>query len=178
MKQTVFYKDWAEHAKALLDHQDLIAKDSELEPITHMLHYDNVLTGDQGYTEKFLMRQLARSNYTDDPVFQEQTLLATLWTKDVNRFWHHFNNYIKLHPQGPVPRYYQEAAYLYGKLEDRQDLDKMPFDAGVKDSFERFAKMMSDYNGQEVSVAREDLYPFFVDTYYYDYYTMSNLPEY
>ena len=178
LKQTVFYKDWAEHAKALLDHQDLIAKDSELEPITHMLHYDNVLTGDQGYTEKFLMRQLARSNYTDDPVFQEQTLLATLWTKDVNRFWHHFNNYIKLHPQGPVPRYYQEAAYLYGKLEDRQDLDKMPFDAGVKDSFERFAKMMSDYNGQEVSVAREDLYPFFGDTYYYDYYTMSNLPEY
>ena len=178
LKQTVFYKDWAEHAKALLDHQDLIAKDSELEPITHMLHYDNVFTGDQGYTEKFLMRQLARSNYTDDPVFQEQTLLATLWTKDVNRFWHHFNNYIKLHPQGPVPRYYQEAAYLYGKLEDRQDLDKMPFDAGVKDSFERFAKMMSDYNGQEVSVAREDLYPFFGDTYYYDYYTMSNLPEY
>ena len=178
LKQTVFYKDWAEHAKALLDHQDLIAKDSELEPITHMLHYDNVLTGDQGYTEKFLMRQLARSNYTDDPVFQEQTLLATLWTKDVKRFWHHFNNYIKLHPQGPVPRYYQEAAYLYGKLEDRQDLDKMPFDAGVKDSFERFAKMMSDYNGQEVSVAREDLYPFFGDTYYYDYYTMSNLPEY
>ena len=178
LKQTMFYKDWAEHAETLLDHQDLIAKDSELEPITHMLHYDNVLTGDQGYTEKFLMRQLARSNYTDDPVFQEQTLLATLWTKDVNRFWHHFNNYIKLHPQGPVPRYYQEAAYLYGKLEDRQDLDRMPFDAGVKDSFERFAKMMSDYNGQEVSVAREDLYPFFGDTYYYDYYTMSNLPEY
>ena len=85
---------------------------------------------------------------------------------------------MRLHPKARIPRYYQEAAYLYGKLEDRQDLDKMPFDAGVKDSFERFAKMMSDYNGQEVSVAREDLYPFFGDTYYYDYYTMSNLPEY
>ena len=178
LKQTIFYKDWAEHAEALLGRPDLIAKDSKLEPITHMLHYENALTGDQGYTEKFLMRQLAKSNYTDDPIFQEQALLATLWTKDVRRFWHHFNEYIKLHPQGPVPRYYQEAAYLYGKLEDRQDLDRMPFDASVKDSFERFATMMSDYNGQEVSVAREDLYPFFGDTYYYDYYTMSNLPEY
>ena len=178
LKQTIFYKDWAEHAEALLGRPDLIAKDSKLEPITHMLHYENALTGDQGYTEKFLMRQLAKSNYTDDPIFQEQALLATLWTKDVRRFWHHFNEYIKLHPQGPVPRYYQEAAYLYGKLEDRQDLDRMPFDASVKDSFERFATMMSDYNGQEVSVAREELNSFFGDTYYYDYYTMSNLPEY
>jgi hypothetical protein len=178
LKQTIFHKDWAEHAETLLGHPDLIAKDSELEPITHMLHYENVLTGDQGYTENFLMRQLARSTYTEDPIFQEQTLLATLWTKDVKSFWYHFNDYIKLHPQGPVPRYYQEAAYLYGKLEERQNLDKMPFDAGVKDSFERFAKTMSDYNGQEVSVAREDLYPFFGDTYYYDYYTMSDLPEY
>ena len=178
LKQTIFYKDWAEHAEALLGHPDLIAKDSKLEPITHMLHYENALTGDQGYTEKFLMRQLAKSNYTDDPIFQEQALLATLWTKDVRRFWHHFNEYIKLHPQGPVPRYYQEAAYLYGKLEDRKDLDRMPFDASVKDSFERFATMMSDYNGQEVSVAREELNSFFGDTYYYDYYTMSNLPEY
>ena len=178
LKQTIFYKDWAEHAEALLGRPDLIAKDSKLEPITHMLHYENALTGDQGYTEKFLMRQLAKSNNTDDPIFQEQALLATLWTKDVRRFWHHFNEYIKLHPQGPVPRYYQEAAYLYGKLEDRQDLDRMPFDASVKDSFERFATMMSDYNGQEVSVAREELNSFFGDTYYYDYYTMSNLPEY
>ena len=178
LKQTMFYKDWAEHAEALLGHPELIAKDAAREPITHMLHYNNVLTGDQGYTERFLMRQLARSSYTDDPVFQEQCLLASLWTRDVKQFWNHFNDYIKLHPQGPMPRYYQEAAYLYGKLEERQGLDQMPFDASVKDSFERFASMMSDYDGQEVSVAREELYPFFGDTYYYDYYTMSQLPEY
>ena len=178
LKQTLFYKDWAEHAEALLGHPDLIAKDSELEPITHMLHYDNVLGGDQGNIESFLMGQLSRSTYTEDPIFQEQTLLATLWTRDIKRFWSHFNDYIKLHPKGPMPRYYQEAAYLYGVMEEQQGLDKMPFDASVKDGFERFAKSMSDYDGQEVTVAREALYPFFGDTYYYDYYTMSNLPEY
>ena len=178
LKQTLFYKDWAEHAEALLGHPDLIAKDSELEPITHMLHYDNVLGGDQGNIESFLMGQLSRSTYTEDPIFQEQTLLATLWTRDIKHFWSHFNDYIKLHPKGPMPRYYQEAAYLYGVMEEQQGLDKMPFDASVKDGFERFAKSMSDYDGQEVTVAREALYPFFGDTYYYDYYTMSNLPEY
>jgi len=178
LKQTIFYSDWAEQAEALLGHPDLIAKDAEREPITHMLHYDNYLGGDDGYTERFLMRQLARSTYTDDPIFQEQTLLATLWTKDIQQFWRHFNDYVKLHPQSPIPRYFQEAAYLYGKITEQVDVDNMPFDTSVKDSFERFMSTAADYDNQEVEVVRAGLSPFFEDTYYYDYYTMRNLPEY
>lgn len=178
LKQTLFYSDWAEQAEALLGHPDLIAKDPEREPITHMLHYDNILGGDQGYTENFLMKQLVRSKYTGDPIFQEQTLLATLWTKNIKEFWYHFNDYVRLHPNSPMPRYYQEAAYLYGFIEGRKDMDRMPFDKGIKDRFERFATSLSNYNGQDVKVAREALYPFFGDTYFYDYYTMIKLPEY
>ena len=178
LKQTIFYRDWAEQAETLLGHPELIAQDTGREPITHMMHYDNVLGGDQGNTERFLMTQLARSTYTDDPVFQEQTLLATLWTKDVNRFWQHFQDYVRLHPQGRMPRYYQEAAFLYSVMMGGQDADNVPVDASVKETFERFATSLSGYDGQDVEVAREALQPFFSDTYFYDYYTMSNLPEY
>lgn len=179
LKQTIFYSDWAEQAEALLDHPERIAKDAEREPITHMLHYDNVLSGDQGYVERFLMTRLAKSSYADDPIFQEQALLATLWTKDNKQFWYHFSNYVKQHPQGRIPRYYQEAAYLYGRLEERRDMDNVPFDPSVKDSFERFMTTASTYyNKKEVEVCRQGLYPLFGDTYYYDYYTMSQLPEY
>lgn len=178
LKQTIFYSDWAEQAEALLGHPELIAKDAEREPITHMLHYNNYLGGDEGNTERFLMQRLERSTYTDDPIFQEQALLATLWTKDINQFWHHFNDYIRLHPQGRIPRYYQEAAYLYGKITEQVDVDKMPFDRSVKDGFEHFMSAAADYDQQEVEVVRAGLSPFFGDTYYYDYYAMSNLPEY
>ena len=178
LKQTIFYSDWAEQAEALLGHPELIAKDAEREPITHMLHYKNYLGGDEGNTERFLMQRLERSTYTDDPIFQEQALLATLWTKDINQFWHHFNDYIRLHPQGRIPRYYQEAAYLYGKITEQVDVDKMPFDRSVKDGFEHFMSAAADYDQQEVEVVRAGLSPFFGDTYYYDYYAMSNLPEY
>ncbi|MBE6259267.1 MAG: hypothetical protein E7107_00365 [Prevotella sp.] len=178
LKQTMFFSDWAQQAEKLLGHPELIAQDAEREPITHMLHYNNVLGGDQGDIESFLMRQLARSTYTDDPLFQEQTLLATLWTKDVKRFWYHFSDYVKLHPQGPIPRYYQEAAYLYIEMEESPNVGNMPFSPGIKEGFERFATTMSNYDGRDVAVAREELFPFFGDTYYYDYYTMSNLPEY
>ena len=178
LKQTSFYRDWAKRAERLPGHPELTAKDEERGPVTHMLHYDNYLGGDQGYTERFVMSQLARSVYTGDPIFQEQTLLATLWTRDIKLFWHHFRDYIRLHPDGPIPRYYQEAAYLYGKLEDRKDLDRMPFDAGVKETFERFADSASNYDGEDIKTAQEALYPFYGQTYYYDYVTMSELPEY
>ena len=178
LKQTLFYSGWAEQVESLLGHPDLIAKDPEREPITHMLHYDNMLGGDQGYIENFLMTQLVRSKYTDDPIFQEQTLLATLWTKNIQQFWYHFYDYVRLHPKGPIPRYFQEAAYLYGKIEDRKDIERGPFDKGVKDTFERFMKSAVKYNNKEVKEGRQGLYPFFGETYYYDYYMMRNLPEY
>lgn len=178
LKQTTFYSEWAEQAETLLGHPELIAKDAEREPITHMMHYNNTLGGDMGYTESFLMKQLVRSTYTGDPIFQEQALLATLWTKDIREFWYHFNNYVRLHPKGTIPRYYQEAAYLYGKLEDRKEIDNMPFDNGIKDTFERFMGSAANYNNQTVEVCREGLYPFYGETYYYDYYMMKDLPEY
>ena len=178
LKQTLFYRDWAEQTETLLGHPDLIAKDQEREPITHMLHYKNVLSGDQGNTESFLMKELSKSTYTEDPIFQEQCLLATLWTKDPYYFWRRFNDYIRLHPQSPMPRYYQEAAYLFCMEEGRADVARLPFDTAIKESFERFATTLSNYDGLDIEIARKELYPFFGDTFYYDYYTMSNLPEY
>lgn len=178
LKQTAFYSDWAEQAENLLGHPERIAKDAAREPITHMLHYGNVLASDQGYVERFVMERLVRSTYSDDPIFQEQKLLATLWTKDIRQFWYHFNVYVKQHPNVQIPRHFQEAAYLYSYLEERSDLDKLPVDATIKDSFERFMTAAANYDNKEVSIVRQGLYPFFGETYYYDYYTMRNLPEY
>ena len=77
-----------------------------------------------------------------------------------------------------MPRYYQEAAYLYGKLEGRTDLNQMPFEKGIKDTFDRFMSFAQKYEGQDVEAGRQGLYPFFGETYYYDYYMMRRLPEY
>jgi hypothetical protein len=121
---------------------------------------------------------LASSTYADDPIFLEQKLLATFWTKNINQFWHHFKEYAKLHPKGPIPRYYQEAAYLYGKIEGRQEVDRMPFDINIKENLGRFMSLASSYNNQDMEMVRQNLYPFFGDTYYFDYYVMNKLPEY
>jgi hypothetical protein len=177
LKKTCFFDDWAVQTEKLIGDSAAIAQDAEMGMVSRMMHYDNVLGSDQGNIERFLMQRLASSRYTGDLYFQEQTLLATLWTKDISRFWMHLGDYIRLHPGVSLPRYYQEAAYLYGKLEGRQDIDSQPFSAEVKNQFERFMQYASRYENADVEVARKSL-QFFSNTYYYDYYLMSQLPEY
>ena len=178
LKHTLFFSRWAEHAEALLGHPDQIARDPELGFITHMLHYPSILSSDQGFVENFLMNQLSNIAYTGDPIFQEQCLLASLFTHDEQAFWVHFGNYVRLHPNAPIPLHYQEAAYLYGRLEGRPHLDDMPFDRSVVYSYNEFRRVTPQYDGMDVEEARAALYPLFGKTYYYDYFLMSNLPQY
>ena len=178
LKHTMFFDEWAAKAEQLLNDPKLIAQDPEMEPITHMMHYTNVAGGDDGFVERFLMSQLAKSDYTKDPVFQEQSLLASLWVKDPTIFWHHFKNYITLHPNGPIPTVYQEAAYLFGMIEGRPDLDKMPFSPGINESFDKFFQEFSQYEGMNAEDVRKQVGPLHSNTFYYDYHIMSNLPEY
>ncbi len=177
LKQTMNFDDWAQQAQGLVGDSAAIAADPEMGIVKRMMHYDNRLSTDQGFVERFLMNTLANSRYKGDPLFQEQALLATLWTKNIPQFWYRFYDYIRLHPDGPMPRYYQEAAWLYGQMEERPDMDLMPFDDGVKDTFQRFMKAAEPYDNADVEDARNGL-TYFNQTYYYDYYLMSRLPEY
>lgn len=177
LRQTMNFDDWAQQAQGLVGDSAAIAADPEMGIVKRMMHYDNNLSSDQGFVERFLMNTLANSRYKGDPLFQEQALLATLWTKNIPQFWYRFYDYIRLHPDGPMPRYYQEAAWLYGQMEERPDMDLMPFDDGVKDTFQRFMKAAEPYDNADVEDARNGL-TFFNQTYYYDYYLMSRLPEY
>ena len=178
LQQSLPFKEWATDAHRFIGDSTAIAKDPEMGFIARMMHYDDNLTSDQGLVERFLMNSLATSTYTGDPLFQEQTLLATLWTKNHHQFWVHLSDYVRLHPNDPLPRYYQEAALLYGNIEGRTDLDQLPFDKGIRDTFEHFMQAAAPYNNADVDVARQGLYPFFGQTYFYDYYMMDRLPEY
>ena len=177
LHHTLFFDDWANQMETLVGNPEAIAKDAEMEPITHMLHYQNMLTNDYGLIEEFIMRQLAYSTDTSDPYFQEQALLASLWVKDSRVFWARFADYIQLHRGEEVPIHYQEAAYLFGNLEER-NLSHVPFDQRVKDSFASFMQVASKYENQDVEPVREVLYPLFGTTYYFDFYLMSNLSQY
>lgn len=178
LQHTLFFKDWADQNRSLIGDTAAIARHPEYGPVRLMMHYDNDLNADEGNVESFLMNQLASSTYAGNPLFTEQTLLASLWTRNAKQFWYHFYDYVNQHPDDGIPIYYQEAAYLFGYLEERPDLDSFPVSSGVKESFQHFMESASRYNDADIEVARRGLYPFFGQTYFYEYYVMDHLPEY
>jgi hypothetical protein len=82
--------------------------------------------------------------------------------------------YVRLHPHAPMPRIFQEAAYLFGKMENRPDIDRLPFDKGVKDTYFAFMKEAAKYDNQPAEYGRIALSPFFGNTYFYEYYFLKN----
>ena len=171
LRHTLFFGDWADEAEALADHPDEVVKGPERNPIAHMMRYASDLTSDDGNVEGFLMKSLANTLH-HDPYFQEQALIAALWMKDPTYFWPQFMTYLKLHPNDPVPRYFQEAAFLFAVRDQRKDIDQMPFDPDVRESFGRFMQQSRQYEGEDVEKAQRALAPYFGDTYYYHYFLM------
>ena len=169
LKHTLFHGQWAETMQQLLDNPKQIAENSETGPISHMLHYMNSVGADSGDVESYVMNVLAAQN-ADDVVFQGQSILATLWLRDQPKFWQRFFHYARLKPTEQMPHIFQEAAYLFGKLENRPDLERMPFDKSVKQTYNAFMKEAPKYDGQSANVARSALKPFFGNTYFYEYY--------
>ena len=107
---------------------------------------------------------------SDDPIMQEQILLAALWMKDIQMFWPRFFQYASMHPGKHMPRHYQEAAYLYGHLEHNVDISRMPFDKEVVDSYNEFMALAQRCQGMSEEKMRDVFYPRFGKTFYYEYF--------
>jgi hypothetical protein len=172
LKHTLFHGEWARHLEELQQQPKLMRTDKETGPVTHMLHYPDIVGSDHGYAERYLMNHLAVMD-SDDPYFQEQCLLAAMWTKDSKLFWARFSKYLSQHPGQPVPRYYKEAAYLFSYLEENSPF-QVQVDEGMKRTFDAFAKMLEQHDGSDIEDARKALYPLYGDTYYYEFFLMED----
>ena len=173
LKHTLFNGQWAEHLEELQQQPEKRRADSETGPVIHMLHYPDAVGADNGYAERYLMNHLAVMD-SDDPYFQEQCLLATLWTKDSSQFWPRFAKYLSQHPGKPIPRCYQEAAHLYTVMEGNAPF-QVPVDEVTKKTFDEFARTLEQYDGRDIKEAREALYPLYGKTYFFEYYLMEGI---
>ena len=169
LRHTMYHGEWADAMQQLLDDPKQMAENRETNPVMHMMHYTNALGNDGGNLEKYIIGQLSFQD-SDDPYFQEQALLAALKMRDSKLFFARFGHYARLHPRGPMPRIFQEAAYLYGNMQNMPNIEQFPFDKGVKESYHAFMKEAQKYDGQTAEVGRAALSPSFGKTYYFDYF--------
>ena len=178
LRQTCYYGDWADHMETLLNDAGQLAKDKETGPITHMMHYTDKLDAVEGYVEKSLMNNLAEQD-ADDLYFQEQAVLAAMWTRDPNLFWPRFEHYVSLKGEMKVPpRIFQEAAWLFANLQGQEGLDDWVLSPGVKEGFDSFMKLFQQYEQSPSPSARNYIYDNFGTTYYFEFFFLRKITYY
>ncbi len=182
LKQTRYHGEWAAHYEQLLkgdakqQHEQLLA-DAELGPIIPLMDGTSILGSDQSLIELFLL-SLQAYRTTTNPLCAELVLLSAMQMKDIPTYWRAFFQYANLTVGKPMPRHFQEAAYLYGHLEKNVDISKMPFDKSVVQSYEGFMKLAQQCRGMSEERMKEVFYPQYGNTFYYNYFLMRNLKSY
>ena len=169
LKHTLFFKEWAEKQESLMNDKKALKSDPGYGPVFHMMGYEDRLTSDRSLVEYYLYFELANID-SDDPILQEQTLIAAMWTKDIATFWPKFFKYMQLHPGQRMPIHYQEVAMLYGNLEHQVDISKFPFDEVVVKTYQNFMARAQQYAGMSEEMMKERFYPEFGHTFYYEYF--------
>ena len=173
LKHTRYHKAWAEEQEQYLHQREKMQASNEYGPLFHLRDFEDQLGSDNGLVEYFLMHLLVNVE-TEDPDMQELVLFAALWTKDIATFWPRFNKYAILHQGKPMPRHYQEAAFLYGNLEHHVDISQMPFDNQVVQDYQNFMALAQRCQGMTEEQMRPVFYPQYGHTFYYDYFLIRN----
>lgn len=162
---------------AYLYHPEAVWEAEEFKPILSMLPKKDQLGSDLSVIEMYLLQSFAYGD-SDDPLYQEQTLIAALQMKDIDLFWPKFFKYAQLHLGQRMPLHYQEAAYLYGHLEQKVDISHMPFDRQVVDSYNDFMEFSKQCSGMTEAQMAEVMRPRFGHTFYYFYFLIRGLQTY
>lgn len=177
LKQTKYYAQWAERYEAYIRQPRLMQTDAELAPILRLLPQHDELRSDNTLIEIFLLNDFANSD-SNDPLYQEQALLAALQTKDIATFWARFSHYAQLHKGQRMPVHYQEAAYLYGHLENKVDISRMPFDKDVVERYNAFMAKAQTLQGMTEEQMKPLMYDEFGGTFFYEYFFTRNQKSY
>ena len=177
LRHTRHHADWANDYERLIGHPELVEAHPELGPILKVMGQHNVLASDKSMLENFLLVLLAGLT-TDTPEGADLALMSAVQLKDIGTFWRAFSQYARLHPGSKMPRYYQEAAYLYGNLEHTVDISQMPFDQSVVDTYQAFMQMAQQCQGMSNAQMQAAFRPRFGDTFYYNYFLMRDLKTY
>lgn len=171
LDHTLWYKDFATKYRTYVTDPSLVAKDKEMATIKPLLRYNDVLDGDGGMIELFILNSYAYSNGGSREIV-ERALMNSLIIKNLDNFWYRF---MALLPgwNGHIPVHFQEAALMVAQLQGGVDTSKLPIDNAIR---ERFAQLVekSGQNGDNASNAYM-LKPEFGDTYWYYYFFVEGL---
>jgi len=182
LKQSLYYKDWAEKYESLVDEPAKFADYHEFDNVYELYsHMGSVLDGDNGLCEMYLLNYFANTQNKDSKLLQELTLNYAMIQKDIQLFWPRFFLYAQLHNGEPMPQHYQEAAYLYGNLEPQtMSIQGMPFDENIKKRYADFQQTSQSLlrTGLDATGVGQSMKATYGDTFWWFYFFCRNIHSY
>lgn len=175
LKRTKYFKEWALQHEKLIGNMAAVKKDKEYGHVLKLMGYDDSLNSDNTIAEQFVMKHLLSLD-SNDNYAQEAELHAAIWSKDIANFWRKFFKFSSTYKGSHMPLHYQEVAYLYGHLEDKVDISKMPFDKVVVNTFDNFMARSQQLaaQGYNEDMMRQSMRGEFGHTFYYEYFLNRN----
>ena len=178
LRQTTYYGGWADHMESLLNDPQALAKDAETGPVSRMMHCTDRLDAVEGKVENALMTTLAEHD-ADDIYFQEQAVLAAMWTRNPDLFWPRFDHYVQLNGEENMPpRIFQEAAWLFANLQGQEGLDEWSLEPGVQENFSGFMRLLQQYKQAPTPSNRKYIYDYYGKTYYFEFFFLRDITYY
>jgi Family of unknown function (DUF6057) len=109
LKETLFYRKWAEHYQELLDNPELQAKDNEITEKRHFQMHTDILASLDG-RDVGLLQML--EDHPDNKMAFEYYMASLLLTRDLDKF---AENIFRLKDLGysSIPVHYEEAMLAY-----------------------------------------------------------------
>ena len=175
LKNTLFYRSWAEDMEALVENPSLISKRKEFTMPLLMYNYDDALELDDSYVEVYLSKSLSYTFSPSDSRLQaEAAVLFAMTRKDVSLFWDALARYVGKGKMTRVPHHFQEAILLFTNL-NNDVTTNIPIDNSIRVRFDAFLKKTQKYKGMKESEMAQYFVKEYGDTYWYFYFFVREI---
>ncbi len=176
LDNTLFYSKWsAAHRKYLTDAGQL--REDYSQHFRLVCPVEDKFYSENGEIELKIMEHFALFEQPDvaymTPEYSEASVMWAMLSKDMDAFWTALDNYYGVNMPETLPRYYQQAAYLYSVLSGSGIADNLPIADEVRRQYDSFATYMTTHQGS-VNELRQESYKRFGKTFFYFYFFVEN----
>lgn len=176
LDNTIFYRKWAKEQRKLLGNRELLAKTAPYDMILPLMCYDDVILSDDKGCELFIINHFnGPSPQNSTPLYDRVALMFAMDSKQSTLFWTRFFLYLNSNNPPKIDRFYQEAAYLFSNLDNKEMLETLPFNEKTKSMYKAFMQQASRVGMKSLDEARCAFPANLRHTYFFYFYYVNEL---
>jgi len=179
LDKTMFHRKWAREQRELIENPEKLKASEYYSFIKQLERPDSRLSNDVTSIESYIMSSFtAQRPEAATPLYDQVALMWAMQTQDIPTFWDSFLRWWDSHRGQEIPRYVQEAAFLYANLDEMEDVNMLNIDKGAKDRFTQFMQYVQKHPVRSETEMRYQYEKSFGKTFYFYYYFIRNLESY